>query len=122
MLFGCERYCQTVPRAVLGQPKAEGRLAATITSLGVTDPMGNNQLDANTVTLRAQNGTTTISTLESDLNGNIKSPDLDTQGLKITVIVPSPQGLSAVSWCKLCWAQCDRQVALIVSEFPNADC
>jgi prepilin-type N-terminal cleavage/methylation domain-containing protein len=64
----------------------------TITSLGVTDPIGNGQLAPDTVSLRAKNGATNIPSLEFDPNGNLKSPDLDEQGIKITVTVPPNTG------------------------------
>ncbi|MBW4661501.1 MAG: prepilin-type N-terminal cleavage/methylation domain-containing protein [Drouetiella hepatica Uher 2000/2452] len=64
----------------------------TITALGVTDPIGNGQLEPNSVTLQAKNGATNISTLEFDTNGNLKNPALDQQGLKITVTVPPNTG------------------------------
>ena len=64
----------------------------TITALGVTDPIGNGQLDPNSVKLQAKNGATVISSLEFDTNGNLKNPSLDQQGLKITVTVPPTTG------------------------------
>jgi len=63
----------------------------TITSLGVTDPIGNGQLDPNTVSLQAKNGATNITSLTFDANGNLKSPDLAPQ-IKITVTVPRDTG------------------------------
>ncbi|HEY9629589.1 MAG: prepilin-type N-terminal cleavage/methylation domain-containing protein [Oscillatoriophycideae cyanobacterium NC_groundwater_1537_Pr4_S-0.65um_50_18] len=65
----------------------------SITALGLTDAIGNGQLSANMVSLQAKNGATNIASLEFDSNGNIKSPTLDQQGLKITVTVPPTTGV-----------------------------
>jgi prepilin-type N-terminal cleavage/methylation domain-containing protein len=60
----------------------------TITALGVTQPIGQGQLDQGVVKLQAKNGATTISKIEFDANGNIKTPSIDEQqGLKMTVVV-----------------------------------
>jgi prepilin-type N-terminal cleavage/methylation domain-containing protein len=64
----------------------------TVNSLGVTQPIGDGQLDANAVGLRVRNGATTINSVEFDANGNLKATDLDEQGIKITVTVPPNTG------------------------------
>jgi prepilin-type N-terminal cleavage/methylation domain-containing protein len=64
----------------------------TITALGVTQQIGDGQLTANQVTLQAKNGATNVNRVEFSSSGNVRTPDLDPQGLKITVIVPPTGG------------------------------
>jgi prepilin-type N-terminal cleavage/methylation domain-containing protein len=64
----------------------------TLTALGVTQPIGDGQLDANGVSLQVTNGATTINRVEFDSSGNLKTTDLDEQGIKITVTVPPNTG------------------------------
>jgi prepilin-type N-terminal cleavage/methylation domain-containing protein len=67
----------------------------TITALGVTQRIGNDQLEANSVTLQAKNGGADITQVKFDSNGYIKDLDIDETtgtGLKITVTVPPATG------------------------------
>jgi prepilin-type N-terminal cleavage/methylation domain-containing protein len=65
----------------------------TITALGVTQRIGNDQLEPGSVALQAKNGGAAITQVRFDSNGNIESPDIDPDtGLKVTVIVPPSTG------------------------------
>ncbi|MBD3883780.1 prepilin-type N-terminal cleavage/methylation domain-containing protein [Phormidium tenue FACHB-886] len=60
----------------------------TLTALGVTQRLGDNQLEPGIVKLQAKNGTTAINRIEFDPNGNIQAPAIsEDQGLKVTVTV-----------------------------------
>jgi prepilin-type N-terminal cleavage/methylation domain-containing protein len=65
----------------------------TVTSLGVTQRIGDGQLDANAVDLRPRLGATPINSVDFDANGNIKNVEInDNQLIKITVTVPPNTG------------------------------
>lgn len=67
----------------------------TITSLGVTQSVGDGQLETGSVALRVRNGTAVLrdDEVEFDANGNLKITDsLSEQGIKITVTVPPNTG------------------------------
>ncbi|MBD3886815.1 prepilin-type N-terminal cleavage/methylation domain-containing protein [Phormidium tenue FACHB-886] len=64
----------------------------TLTAVGITQTMGQGQLDPNAMALRARNGTTAIERLEFNSNGTLKSPVLEEGGVKITVTVPANTG------------------------------
>ena len=65
----------------------------TITALGITQQIGNDQTDPGGVTLQAKNGGADITQIKFDSNGYIKDIDIDEDtGLKVTVTIPPNTG------------------------------
>ncbi len=65
----------------------------TINALGVTQRIGNDQVDPGSITLQAKNGGVDITQIKFDSNGNIAAPDIDENtGLIVTVTVPPNTG------------------------------
>ena len=66
----------------------------TITALGVTQRIGNDQLDPGSITLQAKNGGADITQITFDSNGYITPPETidENTGLKVTVTIPPSTG------------------------------
>ena len=65
----------------------------TINALGVTQRIGNDQVDPGSITLQAKNGGADITQIKFDSNGYVSAPGIDEDtGLKVTVTIPPNTG------------------------------
>ena len=90
------RQAQTQARSSKAEQTVTFNPAAsppTINALGVTQRIGNDQVDAGSITLQAKNGGADITQIKFDSNGNILDPVIDPDvGLRVTVTVPPNTG------------------------------